>query len=383
MSNNTLSFKKVSDRKQVELFHRVQHKLYEGNPYWSPGFRFETEAVFDPQKNELFQTGECERYLVFRGQELCGRFAVMINPEKDEKYSPKMGGVGFLEFVQEQEIADGIIEFAKNWFSKRNYSAFRLPVNFGENDTFWGLLIENFEDANAYGLQYHHPYYKEMLEAAGGEKHDDMFCYRRDFETPFSERLVRIKERVEQNDGVHIRPIDKKNLQRDAGYIREIYNQAWAKQEISSREEEFTPLTEETVQTMIGKLKPVLIPELCPLVFVNGTPASFIVSIPDLNEFAAQTKGKIRWWQLPKLYFFKNQAERVRTIALGTKPEYRRMGLEVLAFLKGIEWGRQKWPNVKRLEGGWISEKNWLMQRSVEAFGCQKYKTYRVYKWEF
>jgi len=383
MSNNSFSFKKVISKRDIDLFHKFQYELYKDNPWWSPGFRFETERIFDQDKNDLFEKGECERYLVYDKEKVRARFAIMINPPKDEKYSPKLGGIGFIEFEKDQALVNDIIEFAKKWFSKRGYQAFRLPVNFGENDTFWGLLVENFANPNAYGLQYHHSYYKELLETAGGKKHDDMYCYQRTFNDPLPERLNRIKKRIEQKKEISIRPVDKRKLQRDAGLIREIYNEAWSSQDIVSREEEFTPLTEETVQPMIGQLKPVLIPELCPLVFVNGKPASFTVSIPDLNELAAQTKGKIKWWQIPKLYLFKKRATRVRTLALGTKPEYRGMGLEILTFAKGLEWGREKWPNIKSLEGGWISEKNWLMQRSVEAFGCKKYKTYRVYKWEF
>jgi hypothetical protein len=42
---------------------------------------------------------------------------------------------------------------------------------------------------------------------------------------------------------------------------------------------------------MVKQLKQIMIPESVLIAFVNGEPASFIVSIPDMNEISAQTKG--------------------------------------------------------------------------------------------
>jgi hypothetical protein len=39
-------------------------------------------------------------------------------------------------------------------------------------------------------------------------------------------------------------------------------------------------------------------------------------------------------------------------------------------------------PTLEYLEGAWVSEKNWLMQRSLEALGCVHHKTHRTYRWD-
>jgi hypothetical protein len=83
---------------------------------------------------------------MFEGDKIAARFAVMNHSEKDKVFDPKLGGMGFLEMVDDQDVADGFIAFAKDWHAKRGYKAFRGPVNFGENDSFWGLLVENFDE---------------------------------------------------------------------------------------------------------------------------------------------------------------------------------------------------------------------------------------------
>lgn len=377
------TFQKVETKKQIELFHQLSFEIYQDYPKWIPSFRFEIEQVFDPGSNDFFKTGECERFLVFDDNTPVARFAVMNNPDRDKVLEPKMGGFGFIEMINELKLAQEIIHFSAAWHKKRGYQAMRGPINFGENDRYWGLLVENFEEPPVYGMFYHPPYYKNLLEKTGAQKLDDHWSYKRSFSEPVPERMVKITNRIENKPGVTLRAIDMKNVGRDAEYIRQIYNEAWRDQDIHERETEFTELTSDTVSNMIKQLKPVLIPPSTLIAFVNGEPASFVVCIPDLNEISAETHGQLRWWHYPKLLWFKRRAKHLRTLVYGTRPKYRKLGLEALTFTRGIEFTRNAVPSLEYLEGAWVSEKNWLMQRSLEALGCRHHKTHRTYKWEF
>ncbi len=373
---------KIESPSQIKAFHELPKELYKNNSWYRPPFYFEVENVFDPQKNERFQKGgTCERFLVKADDETAGRFAVFSDPEKDERYNPPLGGIGFIEMKEREGIAETIINFAKDWHRKRGNAGFRGPINFGENDTFWGALIDGFEDHNVYGMLYHLPYYERLMEETNPEKFDDLYMYQLELSQPLPGRLLKITERLKKQKGVEIRPIDKKNLERDGELIRQVYNQAFNDQVVQQREEEFTGITRETIRQMIKKLKPVLMPETSPIAFVDGEPASFLVSVPDLHEISAQTGGKLKWWHLPKLIGFKKRAVKFRPLAFGTAPRFRGRGLEALVFVEGVKWTRKHYPNIKMLEGGFVSEKNWIMRRSLEALGCKIAKTYRVYKW--
>lgn len=376
-------FEKVSKRTQVDLFHNFQNLIYKDYPKWIPPFRFEIENIFDPDKNSFFQSGECERYLMFDSDEIVARFAVMNQPERDRVLNPKMGGLGFLELINDQNVMNGVIEFASNWHNVRGYSAFRGPVNFGENDNYWGLLVENFDVTPIYGMHYHPPYYKELFERTGAKKLDDHWSYRRDFDQPLPERLIKITNRIEEKLNVEIRPVNFKDPEEDAEAIRKIYNEAWSNQDIIDREQEFTELTRETVFKMVNQLKRVVIPDSVLIASVDGEPASFIVSIPDLNEVSKTTGGRMKWWQIPRLFLLKRHVKRLRNLVFGTLPEYRKKGLEALVFVRGIQMTKKAAPSLDYLEGAWVSEKNWLMQRSLEALGCHHHKTHRTYIWKF
>ena len=376
-------FEKITDKRGVNNFHNFQHSLYENSPHWIPPFRFEIEKIFDPKQNSFFKTGECERYLMYDPTDrIVARFALMNQPERDEVLEPKMGGIGFLELINNQEVMDKVIQFASDWHKQRGYNAFRGPINFGENDNFWGLLVENFQEEPIYGMHYHHSYYKDLVEASGAKKLDDHWSYRRDFDQPLPERLVTITNRIEERLNVDIRPVDFSNPEKDAEAIREIYNRAWSDQDIVDREHEFTELTRETVMEMVDQMKRIVINDSVLIASIDGVPASFVVSIPDLNQVSRKTGGRMHWWQIPRLLLLKRHARRLRTLVFGTLPEYRKKGLEALCFIRGIQMTKAACPSLEYLEGAWVSEKNWLMQRSLEALGCYHHKTHRTYRWE-
>lgn len=374
-------FEKIENKTQVNAFHELPFLIYKDDPNWIPPFRFEIENIFDPEKNSFFKKGECERYLMYDKNRLVARFALMNHTEKDAVFEPKMGGMGFVEFINDQSVADAMIDFSKKWHRNRGYRAFRGPINFGENDNFWGLLVENYEEPPIYGMFYHAPYYKKLLENTGAEKLDDHWSYKREFDKELPERLVKITNRIENSRDVDLRPINLKNIEQDAEAIRNIYNESWRNQDITEREEEFTELTKEKVEEMVRKLKPIMIQDSVLIAFVKGEPASFIVCIPDLNEISAETDGKLRWWHYPKLLLFKRRAKHLRSVVFGTLPKYRKRGLEALTFVRGIQMTKKAAPTLEYLEGAWVSEKNWLMQKSLEALGCYHHKTHRTYRW--
>ncbi len=375
-------FEKIVEKKQIDLFHSFPFEIYKNDPNWIPPFRFEIENIFDPDKNSFFENGECERFLMYDDEGLVARFAVMNHAERDNAFDPKMGGLGFVELINDQSVANGMIDFAKQWHAKRNYKAFRGPINFGENINFWGLLVENFEEPPIYGMFYHAPYYKQLIENTGAEKLDDHWSYKREFDNPLPKRLLRITDRIESRPDVSWCPIDMNNLERDAEYIRGIYNKAWQNQDIAEREQQFNELSRDEVQEMVQKLKRMMIPDSVIITFVKEEPASFVVCVPDLNEISAETGGRLRWWHYPKLLRFKKRAKHLRTTVYGTLPKYRKMGLEALTFVRGIQMTKAAAPSLNHFEGTWVSEKNWLMQRSLEALGCVHHKTHRTYRWE-
>jgi len=367
------------DSQYDEEFYELPFRIYQDDETWVPPLLSDIKAVFDPKKNAFYQKGTTRRFVGTQNGKTVGRIAAMVNLAKDFRESPTLGGFGFFECVNSQAVANALLDAAGDWLQTQGYEGMRGPINFGETDRWWGLLVENFEDLPTYGINYNPPYYIELLEHYGLTKHHDQYSYKIELNQPIPKRLLRIGERVLNRPNIHIRMVDMENLASEAETIREIYNTAWEEMDLEDFFDEFTPLTEETAQQMIEELRPILSPEGAWLAFVNDEPASFVLSIPDINQVLYHLNGKINLITLPKFLWYKRKISRLRVIAYGTVKKYRRLGLEAGIFTKGMQCIKNQHPGFKEVIAAWTGEENWLMQHSIEAAGGRLFQKHRTY----
>ena len=57
----------------------------------------------------------------------------------------KSGGCGFFESIDDLQVAASLFDTARDWLKEHGYEAMTGPINFGENDTNWGCLVQGFE----------------------------------------------------------------------------------------------------------------------------------------------------------------------------------------------------------------------------------------------
>jgi hypothetical protein len=69
-----------------------------------------------------------------------------------------------------------------------------------------------------------------------------------------------------------------------------------------------------------------------------------------------------------------------RVLALGVVEEHRTSGVAA-GFYAALVRNARKLGLNGDCEMSWILEDNVLMNRSLEAMGAKRYKTYRIYEW--
>ena len=123
------------------------------------------EEVFDPKKNKAFRHGEAARWILKdEDGRLLGRIAAFTN----KRYKTKgdefpVGGIGFFDCINNQDAADMLFDVAKHWLMQRGMAAMDGPINFGERDTWWGLVTEGFHEP-LYRMNFNAPYYQNFLK---------------------------------------------------------------------------------------------------------------------------------------------------------------------------------------------------------------------------
>ena len=157
----------VHSKKEEKAFLHFPRKLYLNDPWHVVQFDSEIRNAFDPKINPYFKHGDAVRWIAVNGKgETVGRIAAFYDRHKDEADYVRSGGCGFFECIDDREVAFLLFDTAKAWLEKHGYEAMTGPVNFGENDTNWGCLVQGFMP-QALGMTYNFPYYKELFESYG------------------------------------------------------------------------------------------------------------------------------------------------------------------------------------------------------------------------
>jgi len=137
----------VSDKRTAKEFLDVNVLVNKNDPNYIRPLDKDIDEVFDPEKNKAFRHGEAIRWILKdEDGKLIGRIAAFTNKKyKNKGDDVPVGGIGFFDCINDQNAADILFDVAKHWLMQRDIQAMDGPINFGERDRWWGLLVEGFE----------------------------------------------------------------------------------------------------------------------------------------------------------------------------------------------------------------------------------------------
>lgn len=334
------------------------------------------EEVFDPQKNKNFRNGSCERYL-FKNNDgkTVGKVAVFVN----DKYAQKIptGGFGFFDCVNDPQVAHFIFDFCKNWLHEKGMEAMDGPINFGERDKFWGLLIDGFQPP-LYAMNYNPPYYKELFESYGLQIYFNQLCYSRKIHSEVSRVFKVMHRKYSNNPNIKAVPMKKNNLAKFAKDFTEIYNKAWASHG------EGKELEESKTLKMFQTMKPVLNDHISWFVYDNDQPIAMWINIPDLNQWFKFLYGKFGFFQKLKFLWIKTFVKNTKMVGLvfGIVPEWQKKGIDGYMIWEGTQHLRKATDFIET-EMQWIGDFNPKMMRIAENLDTEVTRRLATYRYLF
>lgn len=169
-----IEVKSETDKKE---FLELPLRIYANDPEWIRPMNHDVEMVFDPKKNKFFRHGKLIRWLLKDTKDVViGRVAAFVNDKTANKNDQPTGGMGFFECIDDQEAANLLFDKCVEWLKSVGMEAMDGPVNFGERDRWWGLLIDGFYEP-VYAMNYNPPYYKQLFENFGFKEHFQQYCF--------------------------------------------------------------------------------------------------------------------------------------------------------------------------------------------------------------
>ena len=362
-----------ADRK---MFLQVPITLYRNDVNYIRPLDKDIEEVFSPEKNKFFKRGECTRWILMdeSGQSV-GRIAAFVN--RQYKQEQPTGGVGFFECINNQQAANFMFDNCKTWLQDRGMEAMDGPINFGERDKWWGLVVDGFYSP-LYGMNYNAPYYQALFEAYGFQTYFNQVCYAMKVDTQLGEKYFERHQKLVTDPLYRAEHIRKNNIEKYAKDFTYVYNKAWAGHGGGKS------LDEKQVQKMFATMKPVMDEKLTWFAYYGDEPIAIWVNLPDLNQYFKHLNGQ--FGLLQKIRFLLLQrfgaCSRFVGIVFGIIPAFQGKGVDAYLIVEGAKV-IQPMNKYTDYEMQWIGDFNPKMMNIAESLGTTRSRTMRTYRYLF
>ncbi|MDY0347537.1 MAG: hypothetical protein RBR13_01775 [Tenuifilaceae bacterium] len=371
----------VNSPRTKKEFLALPVRLYRDTPNWIRPLDNDIENVFNPQKNKHFRNGEAIRWVIKDAEgTTVGRVAAFIDKNSNKNLDQPTGGMGFFECIDNQEAANTLFNLCKQWLQDRGMEAMDGPINFGERNQWWGLLVDGFHKPN-YGMHYHHPYYKNLFETYGFKVYFNQFTYHMPVSTKNVDPIIWEKaQRIAKNPEYSTVNINRKELVKFAEDFCEIYNKGWG------RFAGVGKMRRPQAMALLKTLKPILDERLMVFAYHNDDPIGFLIMIPDLNQIVKSLNGKFHLFAKLKLIYLlkvKKRCSKALGLIFGIIPQYQGKGVDGALIKQFESKANSKGSPYTDIELNWIGDFNPAMRKIAEKLGAKVLKTHVTYRYMF
>jgi GNAT superfamily N-acetyltransferase len=366
-----IEIRKIESKSEIMQFIKFPWKIYKDYPNWVPPIIMDRKKILNKEKNPFFKHGSADYFMAFKGGEPVGRIAAIQNDLHNQVHEENIGFFGFFECIDDQEVANALLDTAKDWIKSRGMTLMRGPASFSSNDE-WGLLLEGYDDPPTLLMPYNPPYYHDLVINYGFVKIKDLNGYK-----IINEKIIKVNKipRVAaistQRFNVKIRNLDLKDYKKELELIKKIYNENW------ERNWGFVPLTDLEMDTMAEDLKQLATPSLAFFLEVDGKPIAFSLTVLDYNQIFKQMNGRLFPFNFLKLWTRKKDITRCRIILLGVIKSYHGKGIDAIMYKNIIEQADKI--GIHFGDASWIVEDNLKMVKGALMMEGELYKVFRVY----
>ncbi|MBE0654716.1 MAG: GNAT family N-acetyltransferase [Bacteroidales bacterium] len=369
----------VISKREKKAFHDTARIIYSNDPVWVCPLEKEIESIFDPSKNTFFKHGTATRWVLYdSGHKPAGRIAAFIDFNSSAGQDQPTGGIGFFECVNDRDSAFLLFDTAKNWLKEKGMEAMDGPINFGETDKYWGLLVEGFTHPS-YEIAYNPPYYQELFEAYGFQTYYKQEGFHLDVKKELPERFLKVADWITRKPDYAFRHFEWKRADLFVKDFVDVYNEAWA-----SFKENFKPMEAAYVKKTLQKAKAIIDEEFIWLAYFKDKPVAIYLMWPDVNLILRHLNGKLSLLAMLKFLYLKKRKTitRARGVLMGVIPSFQGKGVESGIILNIAQTMKQK-PHYTEIEFSWGGDFNPKMRKIFIGVGSESVKHYITYRYLF
>jgi hypothetical protein len=369
----------VRDASTAKKFLQVNYMINHRSPNYIQPLDKDVEDVFDRKKNKTYRFGETIRWVLLDDQgNPAGRIAAFTNKKyKNKGDEVPVGGVGFFDCINDQRAADMLFDVAKHWLLQKGMQAMDGPINFGERDRWWGLLVEGF-DPPVYCMNYNPPYYQALFEEYGFRTFFTQICFALKVKDKVQQKFYDRHAKFSADPDYFATHIKKNQLPKFAADFTAVYNKAWA------GHGGLKEMNKDIVLAMFNKMKPVMDERIVWFTYYKNEPIAMWLNLPDLNQWFKHLHGRFDLFSKLKFLWIKatKRCTKFTGLVFGIVPEFQGTGVDSFMIMESakIIQGKHLYDDY---EMQWIGDFNPKMLNIAESLGTYRSRKLITYRYMF
>jgi len=370
-----IKVKQVLNSSDLELFIKFPMELYKGNPYYVPPLINEEKSIWMKEENPALQYSEAAQFLAYKGENIVGRIAVMINHKEEKELGIRKVRFGWLDFIDDIEVSKSLINTAIEYAKSKGISKIEGPMGFTNLDKA-GMLTKGFDKlATMIGI-YNFDYYPKHMEQLGLVKEKEWVEFEINFPDTLPDKVEKFSRLIAEKYELELVKFkSKKDILPLVDSMFKLLDDTY--KNLST----YTPITEEQIKHYKEKYFKFIDKDYIVCIKdKSGSLISFAITMPSYSKALQKAKGKLfpfGWWHLLNAG---KKNDRANFYLIGIHPQYQKRGVTAIIFKEIYETFKKK--GVKFLETNPELEENASIQALWQDYNPINHKRRRTYSLE-
>lgn len=318
--------KEITGHRDLKRFVLFPFTLYRGNANWVPPIISGELEELSPDKNPAFTHCEVKYLLAYKGREIVGRIAGIINHKYNERWDQKVVRFYWFDFIDDMKVSGMLLKAIEQWARGKGIEGIIGPMGF-TNFERQGMLVEGFDKLPTISSTYNYGYYPKHMKYHGYSKDSDYVEFIITVPDRSPEKSQFIAETVAKRYKLHIlRASSKKELLTYSEQVFRVINAAYGP--IHG----FVPLDEHQIQHTLKRFRSVITLDFTTAVLdENNQMVGFHIAMPSLSRAMQKARGRLFPFGFYHIAKAIRKPKKIDILLFGVIPEYQNKGVN--AFL--------------------------------------------------
>ncbi|OYQ42765.1 GTP cyclohydrolase [Flavobacterium aurantiibacter] len=320
-----ITVKEAISKSELTDFVKFPMKLYRDNPYFVPPLINDELAAFDKKNNPAFDHAEAQFYLAYRGKEIVGRLAAIVNWQEVNEQKKSKVRFGWFDVIDDIEVTKALLQKVYELGRKHQLAMVEGPIGFSNLDKV-GALTFGYDELGTAVTWYNAPYYITHLEQLGFQTEKEYIESTFLVKDVDPEPLYRGEELVKKRYGVYSKNFDRTaDIMPYVDQMFDLFNESY--KNLAS----FVAVSERQKEFFKKKYISFINPEYIKFVFNSQNQMiAFAIVMPGYAQALQKANGKLFPFGIFHLLKARKSSKDAVFYLIGIAPEYQNKGVTAL-----------------------------------------------------